>query len=110
MNSTRTSAQPTISASEIARIAKRHDDIPQDALPVAEVPARDASDDEGAKTKAPKSVRWKQCPHHTPSGKKQLTGLVLDGSSLVFREHRKSIGKFLVRCPGSGKEWIEADA
>lgn len=106
MKSNAAVAETYISPAEVERISRRHADIPQDALPVEDVERIEPT--KASKSKSPRSVKWKKCPRHTPSGKKQLTGLVMvDGETLVFRDHTKTIGRHTVPCPGSGLEWVE---
>jgi hypothetical protein len=87
---------------DLAAIRARHDDIPQDPLPL-DIP------DSGVRTQGEqgrdqqKSVGQAACPWHTDRGDDQTTGLIRASAGLVFREHTKRIGKNTVRCPGSGR-------
>ena len=98
-----------ISPAELARIRTRHADIEQDTLPL-EIDDTPPQSDRGSevRTKTIKSVKWAKCPHHTPSGKAQLTGLIrLNTNTLVFRDHTKTVGKHTITCPGSGEPFTD---
>lgn len=84
---------------DLAAIRARHDDIPQDALPL-DIPDTGSPRHEG---RVEKSVAQASCPWHTDRGDDQSTGLIRGSAGLVFREHTKRIGKSTVRCPGSGR-------
>lgn len=84
---------------DLAAIRARHDNIPQDALPL-DIP------DTGARmtdSRTEKSVAQALCPWHTDRGDEQTTGLIRGSTGLVFREHNKRVGRTTVRCPGSGR-------
>jgi hypothetical protein len=85
---------------DIEALRARHNDIPQDALPL-DLPDMGG----GAKDqRVVKSYAQAICPWHTDRGDDQTTGLIRAGNGgLVFREHTKRIGKTTVRCPGSGQ-------
>jgi len=97
---------PKISRGDLARIAKRHPAIDQDALPI-DVPTSTRGGGEPVSQKSPKSIRFAKCPHHVSDGTGRnggLTGLIaLNRDQLVFREHTKRIGSVSVQCPGSGQ-------
>lgn len=90
-----------ITPAELARIRKRHADLPQDEL---------LSVDAATAAKPPKpaqvaAVKWVKCPRHHAG---RRTGLVPGpDDTLVFREHHKWIGKHRVICPGSGQVWTD---
>lgn len=90
---------------DITRVAKRHTDIPQDALPFKVDPTSGGGEDV-VKNRAQKSIDWAHCPHHRHDGvgaKGGMTGLVaLDNKTLAYRDHTKKVGKVTVPCPGSG--------
>lgn len=90
-----------ISKGERARIANRHNDIPQDPLPGLDEPGQTTGGG-SAVSRSQKSVRFAKCPHHVSVDR--LTGLVIAAKGqLVFRDHNKTIGKHVVPCPGSGE-------
>lgn len=90
-----------ITAGELARIRDKTNGIHQDALPI-DIP-HTGGGEEAVKSRTQKSIQWAKCPHHTPSGKNQLTGLIaIDNKTLVFRDHTKKIGRHTIQCPGSG--------
>jgi len=97
------SPQPFIDPKSYEQIKRRHDDIPQDPLPLdlpkQPAPVRPVSTE--SKPRPAKSVRFASCPKclaHREFGVIRAA----DGSE-VFRDHNKTIGKGVrVRCPGSG--------
>jgi len=96
---------PKISRGDLARIAKRHDQIDQDALPIDVTDTRPGGGEQVVKS--PKSIAFARCPHHVADGTGRnggLTGLIaLNRDQLVFRDHNKRIGSVTILCPGSGQ-------
>lgn len=89
-----------IKSGDLSKIAKRHSDIPQDALPI-EVPEPPKANGGTASAKSAPSVRFAKCPDHVAD---KLTGVIaLSRDEHVFRDHTKHIGKVTVQCPGSGR-------
>lgn len=82
-----------------AAIRARHDDIPQDPLPL-EIPNAGVRRHDGRREK---SVAQAICPWHVARGEDDTTGLVRAGVGLVFREHTRRVGRTTNRCPGSGR-------
>lgn len=108
-----------ISSSDLARVARRHDDIEQPGLDALEddpaafaeatKPASSSSTTRGEETK-PRPLKpafYAVCPFHTPGLKVRNTAVLHQGDAFVFREHEKWVGGHRVRCPGSGTEWSE---
>lgn len=84
-------------------IKRRHDNIPQETLPieVAEVAPNSKRKTE-SKQRGPRSVRFVKCPHCLAD---KATGVIqlADGSE-VFRDHNKVLNSGMrIQCSGSGK-------
>jgi hypothetical protein len=82
------------------RIKRRHDDIPQDPLPI-EVPEQPARQMNESKRRPAVSIRFASCPKCLAD---REFGVIraADGTE-VFRDHNKVVGKGRrMPCPGSG--------
>lgn len=92
------------------RIKARHNDIPQDPLPLdVPEPVAVKPDTVESKPRPARSVRFAMCPKCRAD---KETGVIRrpDGSE-VFRDHNKTIGKGVrIPCPGSGLEAPKAVA
>lgn len=97
------------------RIARRHPDIPQDALFPPPPSGHDIGSKRnkgGEKTAPQKPIRQARCPHCWRSNKS--VGVVRRAVSPtktidVFKDHTKAVGNARVPCSGSGQEAPDAD-
>lgn len=84
-------------------IKRRHDNIPQEPLPLDVAEATDNSQRKGeSRQKSPRSVRFVQCADCRAD---RPTGVIRTASgSEVFRDHNKVLhGGARIPCSGSGK-------
>ena len=84
-------------------IKRRHNNIPQETLPLELVETPVTSKRKtGGKQRGPRSIRFAKCPHclaDKPTGVVQMA----DGSE-VFRDHNKVLNSGMrLQCAGSGK-------
>lgn len=84
-------------------IKRRHNNIPQESLPLELVETPGTSKRKGeAKQRSPRSIRFTHCPNCLAT---KATGVIkaTDGSE-VFRDHNKVLNSGLrIQCSGSGK-------
>lgn len=90
-----------LSPGELAKIRRRHNDIPQEAL--FDPPAL-TSDRKPKRDKQPKSIAYATCPEHVGERK---TGLITgpELGTVIFRDHTRKVGKVSMHCAGSGRVW-----
>lgn len=83
------------------QIKRRHDDIPQDPLPIVVPDSPPAQQTESKRRPSP-SIRFASCPKCLAD---REFGVIraADGTE-VFRDHNKTLGKGRrIPCPGSGQ-------
>jgi hypothetical protein len=83
-------------------IKRRHNDIPQDPLPLGELEVVNTKRKSGSKQRSPRSIRFVKCPKCLAD---KATGVIklADGSE-VFRDHNKVLNSGMrIQCSGSGK-------
>lgn len=92
---------PRVTPAELKRIAKRHGDIPQDGLFDSPTPLTKTT----RKAKTLPSLAFAPCPQcHAPGNR--LIGLIAHTEdAVIFRDHRRRVGKISMPCSGSGLVW-----
>lgn len=90
-----------------AAIRRRHNDIPQDTLPL-DFSGSESRSGEPVRMKSQPSIRFAVCP--ACAHEKEIGVVRLGDGREVFREHRKTLMRGRrIRCSGSGTDAPKGD-